>query len=362
MTAQLPEQLHLLPARLLAWYGRAARVLPWRDSPTAYHVWISEIMLQQTRVSAVLPYYRRFLGALPDVQALAEVDEGTLLKLWEGLGYYNRARNLQKAARLIMAEHGGRFPDTYETLLTLPGVGDYTAGAIASIAFGRRVPAVDGNVLRVLARVTGDEGDVLDGRVKARFRDWLSAVLPEDRPGDFNQALMELGAVVCLPNGAPRCEACPLAALCAARGGEGWKRLPVKRAKKARRVEEKTVFVLVSPGGIALRRRSPEGLLAGLWELPNVDGTLDETAASAQAKEWGLAVVQWEKQLAGKHIFTHVEWRMRCYVLRVRSGGSTEFCWTDTPKLKERAVPAAFGKFLAEGVQLLEEKKAAEER
>lgn len=353
---EVPAQLHQMPAPLLAWYDGAKRVLPWRDAPTAYHVWISEIMLQQTRVSAVLPYYKRFLAALPDVRALAEADEGTLMKLWEGLGYYSRARNLQKAARLIVTEHGGRFPDTYKGLLALPGVGEYTAGAIASIAFGRCVPAVDGNVLRVLARSTGDEGDILDGRVRKRDREWLQAVMPADRPGEFNQALMELGATVCLPGGAPRCGDCPLRSLCKAREGEGWRRLPVKRAKKARRVEEKTVFVLVSPAGLALRQREASGLLAGLWELPNVAGTLDESGASAQATAWGLDVARWEKQLTGKHIFTHVEWRMRGYVLRVRGGGCADFCWTDRDRLKERAVPAAFGKFLKEGMELLEEK------
>ncbi len=358
--AQLPEQLHLLPEPLLAWYGGAKRVLPWRDAPTAYHVWVSEIMLQQTRVSAVLPYYRRFLAALPDVEALAAEEEGALMKLWEGLGYYNRARNLQKAARLIVTEHGGRFPDTYEALLALPGIGEYTAGAIASIAFGRRVPAVDGNVLRVLARVTGDEGDILDGRVKARFREWLQTVLPVDRPGDFNQALMELGATVCLPNGAPRCGDCPLGALCRASADEGWRRLPVKRAKKERRVEERTVFVLLSPAGLALRRRGPSGLLAGLWELPNVEGTLDEDRAARQLDAWDLDAVEWIKQLTGKHIFTHVEWQMRGYVLRVRCGGSADLCWTDADRLGERAVPAAFGKFLKEGLELLEEKGTVE--
>ena len=186
---QFPQQLYRLSEALLAWYDAGARVLPWRDDPTAYHVWLSEIMLQQTRVSAVLPYYERFLAALPDVAALAAVEEDRLLKLWEGLGYYNRARNLQKAARKIMEEYDGVFPGDYETIRSLPGIGEYTAGAVASIAFGQAVPAVDGNVLRVIARITGDEGDVLDSAVKRRFGAWVRDVLPEDRPGDFNQAL-----------------------------------------------------------------------------------------------------------------------------------------------------------------------------
>lgn len=340
------QKLHQLPQSLLAWYDGCARVLPWRDEPTAYHVWVSEIMLQQTRVSAVLPYYQRFMEALPDVQALAEAEEGRLMKLWEGLGYYNRARNLQKAARMIEEEFGGRFPENYETLLTLPGVGEYTAGAIASIAFGQRVSAVDGNVLRVVARITGDRGDVLDARVKARFRAWVEEILPAQRCGDFNQALMELGAVVCVPNGAPRCERCPAAAFCTARAEGSWENLPVKKKKAPRRREEKTVFVLLRGKALALRRRPEQGLLAGLWEFPNVEGFLDERAAAAQVERWNLMPRAWMRQLAARHIFTHVEWHMRCYLLRAEGAGPQDFCWTDTAALGERAVPAAFGKFL----------------
>lgn len=344
----IPKQLHQLATPLLSWYDGSARVLPWRDEPTAYHVWVSEIMLQQTRVNAVLPYYRRFLAALPDVQALAEADEEELLKLWEGLGYYNRVRNLQKAARVVMEEHGGIFPSTYEEILRLPGIGDYTAGAIASIAFHQRVPAVDGNVLRVLARITGDEGDILDAKVKARFRDWLFAVQSAERPGDFNQALMELGAMVCVPNGAPHCDVCPACAFCRARAEGTWNVLPVKKKKAKRRVEEMTVFVLLNSKGVALRKRAGTGLLAGLWEFPNVMGTLDEKAAGEQVSAWGLSPLAWEKQLEGKHIFTHVEWHMRCYVLRIKGGGPEEFCWVGRAGIEKCAVPSAFAKFMDE--------------
>ncbi len=343
---ETPKQLYQLTAPLLRWYDGSARVLPWRDEPTAYHVWLSEIMLQQTRVSAVLPYYRRFLEALPDVAALAVVEEEKLLKLWEGLGYYNRARNLQKAAQKIMTEWGGRFPEDYETLLTLPGVGEYTAGAVASIAFGRQVPAVDGNVLRVVARITGDEGDVLEGKVKARFRNWVADIQSRERPGDFNQAMMELGATVCVPNGAPRCESCPAGAFCAACRDNTWNVLPVKKKKARRRIEEKTVFVLLGEDGLALRRREKQGLLAGLWELPNVPGMLDESGAAAQLARWGLMPVDWAEQLEAKHIFTHVEWHMRGYVLSVRGQGESSFAWTNRAGLAERAVPAAFAKFM----------------
>ena len=199
-----------IPKPLLKWYDENRRILPWREEPTPYRVWVSEIMLQQTRVEAVKPYFERFMKALPDIQALAEAEEETLLKLWEGLGYYNRVRNLQKAAIQIMEDYGGQMPLDYEELLKLKGIGSYTAGAVSSIAGGRAVPAVDGNVLRVVSRVREDERLITDAKVKAAVEEDLKKVMPIDRPGDFNQAMMEIGACVCIPNGAPHCEECPL--------------------------------------------------------------------------------------------------------------------------------------------------------
>ena len=263
------EELQQLPIPLLLWYREHARVLPWRSDPTPYHVWISEIMLQQTRVAAVLDYYRRFLQAAPTVADLAELPQEQLMKLWQGLGYYSRARNLQKAALQIMQLHGGVFPNAYKDIRALAGVGDYTAGAISSIAFHQPVPAVDGNVLRVTARICGDDGDISTPAMKKKVTQALEEIIPLDAPGDFNQAMMELGATVCLPNGAPLCERCPAAAFCRAfqegRTGE----LPVKAAKKARRLEARTVYLLFYENHVALRRRPDKGLLAGLWEYPN---------------------------------------------------------------------------------------------
>ena len=237
------DELRQLPIPLLVWYRENARTLPWRSDPTPYHVWVSEIMLQQTRVAAVLDYYRRFLEAAPDVSTLAALPQDRLMKLWQGLGYYSRARNLQKAAKQVTEDHGGVFPNTYESIRALAGVGDYTAGAISSIAFGLPVPAVDGNVLRVCARITGDSGDIAAPATKKRAAAALADIVPLDAPGDFNQALMELGATVCLPNGAPLCAKCPASDFCRAfqegRTGE----LPVKPARKARRVEERTVYL-----------------------------------------------------------------------------------------------------------------------
>ncbi len=333
------EPLEQLPIPLLRWYYENARVLPWRSDPTPYHVWVSEIMLQQTRVAAVLEYYRRFMEALPRVEDLAAVEEDRLMKLWQGLGYYNRARSLQKAARQIVCERDGRFPDTYGELLELAGVGEYTAGAVASIAFGVPVPAVDGNVLRVTARLTGDGGDITKPQTRARVRQALQAVMPRKAPGDFNQALMELGATVCLPNGAPACGRCPAREFCTALRQDRVGELPVKAPKAGRRIEERTVFLLFCRGRVALRRRESRGLLAGLWEYPN-----ERSPAPCPVEVRAL-----EDGPAGKHIFTHIEWRMTSLAGEVSGpalpGG---WVWAGREELQSRyAVPNAFRSFAA---------------
>ena len=336
------NQLDQLPIPLLQWYRENARVLPWRSDPTPYHVWVSEIMLQQTRVAAVLDYYRRFMEALPTVADLAAVEEDRLMKLWQGLGYYNRARNLQKAARQVAEDFGGVFPDTYEGLLTLSGVGEYTAGAIASIAFGVPVPAVDGNVLRVVARISGDGGDIARPDTKARMRAALQSTMPRDAAGDFNQAMMELGATVCLPNGAPLCDQCPARTFCRA-GLEGLTaRLPVKAPKKARRVEERTVYLLFHDGKVALRRRPGKGLLAGLWEYPN-----EREAGPEQLERWGITPVSLDRAGTGKHIFTHIEWHMTALAVETADAALPEgWLWADRAELhRDYAVPNAFQSF-----------------
>ena len=331
------NELDQLPIPLLQWYHENARVLPWRSDPIPYHVWISEIMLQQTRVAAVLGYYARFMEALPTVADLAAVEEDRLMKLWQGLGYYNRARNLQKAARQIMEEHGGAFPDTYEAIRALAGVGDYTAGAIASIAFGLPAPAVDGNVLRVVSRLTGDDGDITRSDVKKRMGAALGAVIPLEAPGDFNQALMDLGAMVCLPNGEPLCDRCPAKDFCAARREERTAELPVKAAKKARRVETRTVFLIFYGDRVALRRRPDRGLLAGLWEYPN-----ELSPAPCPVEAAGLV-----DGPSGKHIFTHIEWRMASRIVEAASETLPDgWVWADRAALeREYAVPNAFQAF-----------------
>ena len=345
-----------LTAPLLVWYRENARDLPWRHTEDPYRIWVSEIMLQQTRVAAVLGYYARFLEVFPTVDALAAADEERLMKLWEGLGYYSRARNLQKAAQEIVKL--GSFPDTYEGLLALPGIGDYTASAIAAAAFGRPEPAVDGNVLRVVTRLTDCHDDILDAGTKRSVRAALSAVMPESGADIriFNQAMMELGATVCGPNTAPRCDDCPVSGLCLGRQRGTAEILPVKKAKKERRVEEKTVLLLMRDGKIALRKRPKTGLLAGLWEFPNVEGTLDETAAGAAVEAMGLSVIDWQSRLTAKHIFTHVEWRMTGYTLTVRGDGPAELEWVDAAGLAARSVPSAFARYYEEAKRELEMK------
>ena len=344
------KELEQLPIPLLLWYREHARDLPWRKTPTPYRVWVSEIMLQQTRVAAVLDYYKRFLEAAPTVAHLAELPEDQLMKLWQGLGYYSRARNLQKAARQIMADHGGTFPNTYDSIRALAGVGDYTAGAVASIAFGLPTPAVDGNVLRVAARLRGDERDIAVPATKKAVTADLAAVIPLDSPGDFNQALMELGATVCLPNGAPLCDQCPVAHLCRAhlegRTGE----LPVKAPKKARRVESRVVYLLFHENKVALRRRPDKGLLAGLWEYPNepADGT-------DYLSLWGLSAPDMERAGAGKHIFSHVEWHMTAQAAELDAPDLPEgWVWADRTALRDTyALPSAFQSFAERVAQRL---------
>lgn len=339
-------ELGKIVSPLLLWYDENARALPWRENTEPYRVWVSEIMLQQTRVETVIPYYERFLARLPDIQSLAEADEEVLHKLWEGLGYYSRVRNLQKAARVIMGVHDGVFPKSHAEILALPGIGAYTAGAISSICFGLPTPAVDGNVLRVMARLTACETDIADPAVKKRFTAQLEEIYPLERSGDFTQSLMELGAVCCLPNGKPRCEDCPLAFFCRARAMGMVRSLPVKTKKPPRKKEKKTVFLLRCGERLALRQRPKQALLSGLWELPNAEGHLNRQEAEALLRSWGLEFSTLEKRAGRKHIFTHIEWEMESFIVRCENMPHV-FIWADAEELAcELALPSAFRPFL----------------
>ena len=301
-------------ARLIDWCAAVRRPLPWRLSPTPYHVWVSEIMLQQTRIEAVIPYYTRFLEALPDIPSLAAVEEDRLLKLWEGLGYYSRARNLQKAAKIVMTDFGGELPREAAKLRTLPGIGDYTAGAIAYIAYGEPEPAVDGNVLRVMTRVLACPDDILQPKTRAGIASLLRGHYPRgERAGLLTEGIMELGETVCLPNAAPKCEACPLNTICRACLRGETDRYPVKSPPRERRIEQRTVLLLCCGEKYAVRKREGKGLLAGLWEFPNLDGALDEAEALDAVRALGGEAVGIEPCGEAKHVFTHVEWHMRGY-------------------------------------------------
>ena len=320
-------ELKKLVKPLQDWFDGHARVLPWRDDPKAYKVWISEIMLQQTRVEAVKPYFARFMEALPDVEALAACPEDRYLKLWEGLGYYNRVRNLHAAAEQIMEQYGGTIPDTVEELLRLKGIGSYTAGAIASIAYNRPVPAVDGNVLRVISRVCADDSDIMKQSVRSAMERSLQAMMETEVtngliPRKFNQALMELGAMVCVPNGAPHCPECPWYGFCEARLQDKIDTIPVKTRAKARRIEERTVFVIRDGEHVALRKRPAKGLLAGLYELLNVSGILEQQEALEYVKNQGFSPIRIQALAPARHIFSHVEWHMHAYGSRRRNYGT----------------------------------------
>ena len=341
---KLPQQL---PERLLEWYAAGHRDLPWRRDREPYHVWLSEVMLQQTRVEAVKGYYRRFLAELPDIPALAACPPDRLAKLWEGLGYYSRMRNLQKAAQVIVSAHGGVFPREYDAIRALPGVGDYTAGAIASICFGLPEPAVDGNVLRVLSRVTDDAAPVTDAAVKREYAARLREIYPAGRCGDFTQSLLELGATVCGPNSQPQCALCPLASLCLARANGTALLRPVKAPKKEKRTEEKTVFILRCGTRIAVRRRPEQGLLAGLWELPNVDGKCSAQQALAQAERWGVHPRELCRSSEKTHIFTHIRWELRGFYIECAEAAPL-FTWIDPARFRQDiALPTAFRIFEA---------------
>lgn len=336
---------------LLEYYDAHRRILPWREEPTAYRVWVSEIMLQQTRVEAVKPYFARFMEALPDMKSLAEAEEEQLLKLWEGLGYYSRVRNLGKAAKVVMEEYGGKMPGEISSLLKLPGIGSYTAGAIASIAYGVPAPAVDGNVLRVMSRIFEDDRDILNAAVKKDWETLITRTMPKDRPGDFNQAMMEIGAMVCVPNGAPKCELCPFHQLCGAHLHGTELQYPYKASKKPRVIEERTVLILRDENKTAIVKRPSKGLLAGMYEFPIMEGHVAEEGVIQFLKEKGLDTLWITPLEDAKHIFSHKEWHMKGYMIRVDelTRGETPKEWLFVePKETEESypIPSAYAKYM----------------
>lgn len=351
---QKSELLQRICGPLLDWYDSNSRELEWRKHPLPYYVWISEVMLQQTRVEAVKPYFARFIKELPDIESLASCPEDKLLKLWEGLGYYSRVRNLQKAAKVVMESYSGQLPADEAALRSLPGIGSYTAGAIASIACGICAPAVDGNVLRVLSRIDARDNCIDDPKVKKCFEDEIRFFLECNRgnvsPGKLNQALMELGALVCLPNGDPDCTICPVRDMCVSRRENLTGLIPVRKRKKARRIEERTVLVIRDATQTVIRKRPAGGILAGLWELPNMEGHLTQEEALTAAKELGVYALRITGLPEAKHVFSHVEWHMTGYLILAQeldpdalAGG----CIAITPSQAQRnySIPSAFSRY-----------------
>ena len=336
-----------LPGALLRWYEENKRELPWRADREPYHVWLSEIMLQQTRVEAVKGYYARFLAALPTIGDLARCEDDALHKLWEGLGYYSRVRNLKKCACRIMEQYGGEFPHTYDEILALPGIGEYTAGAVCSICYDLPTPAVDGNVLRVISRLTEDDTPIDSAACKAAVRRRLAAVYPKEA-GAFTQALMELGATACGPNRKPECESCPCREFCGGAIHGTAENFPVKSPKKGRKTEEMTVFILSCDGKYALQKRPDKGLLASLWQFPNCPEKLAADRAVAQAEAWGLKPRELLRQVERQHIFTHIQWEMRGIYMEV-SECAGDFVWLSPEEIRTNAaLPTAFRQFWEE--------------
>lgn len=338
---ELMKEMRML---VIQWYQKNKRELPWRKEKNPYHIWLSEIMLQQTRIEAVKQYYERFIKQLPTIQDLAEVKEEKLLKLWEGLGYYNRARNLKKAAQTIQEKYEGQMPKRYKELIELSGIGEYTAGAIASISFDEPIPAVDGNVLRVVSRVIGSKKDVLENKTKKEFTQKLQEIMPE-QAGDFNEGLMELGELICIPNGDPLCKKCPLQEICIARRDNLTKTIPVRNQKIKRKKEQKTVFLLEFKGKIAIRKREETGLLANMYEFPNIDKKIDKKEIQTVLQDWNLTSSNIEAVGTHHHVFSHIEWDMIGYKIQVSSINNL-FIWVKQEEILQKyPIPGAFMPF-----------------
>ena len=334
--------MNQISSSLLTWYDANARVLPWRGFHDAYRTWVSEAMLQQTRVETVLSYYERFLSRFPDLPALAAAPEADVLKEWEGLGYYSRARNLWKGARQVVTEYGGILPREPEKLRTLSGIGPYTAGAIASIAYDVPVPAVDGNVIRVLSRIFGIRSNAADPENRRRIEALAASLVPAERPGDYNQAVMDLGATVCVP-GTPDCGRCPLSACCDAfRAGDA-SDLPVLPKAKPQKVIPYAVLLIRSGGRVLMRQRT-ERLLQGLWCFPMLEGTFSaEELAEQVQKKLHLSCSNWKDAGSARHVFTHQIWQMQLYTMSAEASASALAGYEFIPlnRLSSLAIPVA---------------------
>ena len=338
--------------KLTEWYEKNHRDLPWRDTGDPYHVWISEIMLQQTRIEAVIVKYQIFVHELPDIASLAAVQDDRLMRLWEGLGYYSRARNLKKCAQVLVKDYGGKLPENYEELVRLPGIGPYTAGAVASIAYGKPVPAVDVNVLRILARLFLTESDIKDPHTKDALQETLTPAYASEqiRAGAFNQGLMELGQLICVPNGAPRCTECPLAESCLAYRENRTGDIPFRSKPNKRKCEERTLVIVRDEKRFVIRKRDDAGLLAGLYEFPGIGKHCDPQELRTMLALYIPEIQRLHRLPDAKHIFSHIEWHMQAYEVLVddiRSLSLPENCIALTKEeMASAAIPSAFRTYI----------------
>lgn len=339
-----------LSSLLLNWYDENARSLPWRGSRDPYRIWLSEVMLQQTRAEAVIRYYERFLARFPDVHALARAPQDEVLKLWEGLGYYSRARNLHAAAKRVSEEMGGRFPDSVEGLEALRGVGPYVARAVASIAYNICAPALDGNQMRVLSRCFAVERIL---KTPFDLMEEATQCISRDRPGDYNQALMDLGSAICTPR-KPKCDACPLSPLCRARAEGDPERYPLRPAPIARRDENRTILLVQTGNKICIRRRDEKKLLGGLYEFLSAEGFLNREDASRFLEEQGFAGLSgFEPLPPAKHVFTHLIWHMQGWRVHAEQAPDGMIC-ANAQELQSRAFPSALRKYFELALNTLE--------
>ncbi|MCI8575337.1 MAG: A/G-specific adenine glycosylase [Bacilli bacterium] len=331
---------------LLNWFQKEKRDLPWRHTNDSYKIWISEIMLQQTRVETVITYYKRFTKALPNLKSLSEVEEDQLLKLWEGLGYYSRAKNLKKCAKIIIMNNKTELPRDYDSLLKLPGIGPYAAGSIGSIAYGLKTPAIDGNVLRVMTRLHEDDRDILNIKVRQDYYKKIQQIMPEDTR-NFTESLMELGALICLPKGSPLCERCPVSFFCQSYHHQTMLNYPIKKKEIKRRIEEKTIIILQYQDYYAIQKRKANGLLASMYEFCNISYKLNEEELKKWLKKQKIIFQKVKDLGTTKHIFSHLEWQMNGFWVECRMKPEIDFFWVKKEELKTKySIPNAYIKYL----------------
>lgn len=332
---------------IIKWYQKNKRELPWRKDTNPYHIWVSEIMLQQTRIEAVIEYYHHFLEKIPDIETLSIIEDEVLLKLWEGLGYYNRARNLKIAAIQIMKDYQGKFPTKYIEIIKLKGIGEYTASAISSICYNEPQVTVDGNVLRVFTRFYNDTRNIDDLKTKKSIREFLQQIIPKES-GDFNQGLMEIGEVICIPNGVPKCSICPLQKDCLAYQNNTYQELPIRKEKIKKKEENYTILLFQYQDEYAIYQRKEESLLNNLWAFPHLEGFLTLKKLKSYLQEQKIEYQQIQQGIQSTHIFTHKKWNMISYQIKITTKNKLpQYTWKKLSEIKkEYPIPTAYKSFL----------------